>query len=109
MSGELKIINLTEDTIIHREEELPLTETEDKTDQIRFISDHSIGAAKKGRDNDDDDDIDDENEDDDFYDEEEEDNPFEKEPDEDDLVDDDFPVDEDDDLFEDDESQFSSL
>ncbi|MDX1371468.1 MAG: hypothetical protein R3321_03320 [Nitrososphaeraceae archaeon] len=54
------------------------------------------------------DDEDDFNDEDDYYDEEEEDNPFDKEPDEDDLTDDDFPVaDPEEDLFDDDDAPYN--
>lgn len=62
-------------------------------------------AKKKKKDEDDEDDIDDE-EKDDFYEEgEEEENPFDVEPSEDDLINDEFPDDEDD-LFDEEEDTF---
>ena len=60
-------------------------------------------AKKKKKDEDDEDDFDEE---DDYYEEEEEDeNPFDVEPSEDDLVDDDFP-DEEDDMFDDEDDTY---
>lgn len=67
---------------------------------------HSLNAAKRRRKDEDDDDYDDEEEDNYYEEEEEEDNPFDVEPSEDDILEDEFP-DEDDDLFEDeDEDSF---
>ena len=65
---------------------------------------HNIEAAKKRKSkNDDDDDVGD----DDYYNnDDEEDNPFDKEPDEGDLLDD-FPMDDDDDLFDDEDDTYN--
>jgi hypothetical protein len=67
-----------------------------KWDEDRY----SINAAKKKKKNDDD--FDDEEKDDFFEEEEEDENPFDIEPSEEDLVEDEFPDDEDD-LFDDDD------
>ena len=66
-----------------------------------------IEAAKRNRKNDDDDE--DIVDDDDYYnhDDEDKDNPFDKEPSEDDLLDEDFPLDDEDDLFDDEDDTYN--
>jgi hypothetical protein len=73
------------------------------TDEARY----SLNAAKKKKKDEDDDDDFEEEEDDDYYngDEEEDDNPFDIEPTEKDLVDEELPE-EDDDLFDEDEDTY---
>ena len=67
---------------------------------------HSLNAAKrKKKDEDEDDDYDDEEKDDYYEEEEEDENPFDIEPSEGDLVDDEFP-DDDDDLFDDEDDTY---
>jgi len=72
--------------------------------QIKLDKDYiSINVAKKKKK--DDDDFDDEEKDDFFEEEEEDENPFDIEPTEDDLVEDEFPDDEDD-LFDDEDENY---
>jgi len=66
---------------------------------------YTLNAAKKKKKGEDDEDDFDEEEDDYYEKEEEEENPFDVEPSEDDLIDDEFPDDEDD-LFDDEEDNF---
>ena len=67
---------------------------------------YSLYAAKRKKKDEDDDDIDDEDDDSLFEEEEEDENPFDIEPTEEDIIEDEFPDDEDDLFEEEDEDSF---
>ena len=67
---------------------------------------YSLFAAKRKKKDEDDDDIDDEDDDSLFEEEEEDENPFDIEPTEEDIIEDEFPDDEDDLFEEEDEDSF---